>query len=195
MSHDGAARDLVGYARACAAHEVCGGTAPPVPDNAVMSEVHGVFVTLNLHPSGDLRGCIGYPYPVLTLADAVDGAARAACHDPRFADLSPEELDTITVEVTVLTVPRRMVADGPADIPGRIVIGRDGLILECMGRRGLLLPQVPLEQGWDADEYLGHLSMKAGLPPSAWTWSGTELYTFEGKIYREVMPHGDTEEV
>ena len=153
----------------------------------------GVFVTLKTFPDGDLRGCIGIPLPVLSLAEALEEAARSACHDPRFMDLDMSELDDITVEVTVLNVPRAL--DCPKDeIPSRIVIGRDGLILSYRGRKGLLLPQVPEEQGWDVMDYLDGICMKAGLPRGTWKEEGSELSTFSGKIFHEVTPYGDITE-
>lgn len=182
-----AGESAVRYARACVRAEVLGTAAPADPG---LGEHRGVFVTLNEHPSGDLRGCIGYPYPVMSLGEAIDGAARAACHDPRFPDLSERELDGIVVEVTVLTVPIEIVGL-PGDLRDGIAIGRDGLILEYLGRRGLLLPQVPVEWGWDTDEFLAHLSMKAGLPEDAWSREGARLWRFEGEVFSETVPGGD----
>ncbi len=185
----------VRFASRCVRDEVSGTGDCSPPDEAGFDENRGVFVTLNRHPSGELRGCIGYPYPVMPLSDALSGAARSACHDPRFPDLHPSELDGITVGVTILTVPEELEAEGPEGIPDLVEIGRDGLIIECMGRRGLLLPQVPVEWGWDKIEYLEHLSAKAGLPKDAWTWDGTKLYAFGGTIFSETSPGGEIVEV
>lgn len=187
--------DAVRYASRCIRDEVCGSGDCDPPDGEGFGEDRGVFVTLSLYPSGDLRGCIGYPYPVMPLAEAIAGAARSACHDPRFPDLRPSELGGITVEVTILTVPEELTADGPDALLDLVEIGRDGLIIECMGRRGLLLPQVPVEWGWDREEYLEHLSAKAGLPKDAWRWDGTKLYAFGGTIFSETSPGGDIVEV
>ena len=74
------------------------------------------------------------------------------------------------------------------------MVGRDGLIIDCRGRRGLLLPQVPVEWGWGVEEYLAHLSMKAGLPPDAWTRPDAEISAFRGEIYKETSPRGDVVE-
>ncbi len=153
----------------------------------------GAFVTLKTYPDGELRGCIGIPLPVLPLSEALEEAARSACHDPRFMDLDMSELEDITVEVTILDVPQ--VLDCPkGDIPSRIVIGRDGLIISYRGRRGLLLPQVPEEQGWDVMDYLDGICMKAGLPRGTWRDERSELSTFSGKIFHEVTPYGDITE-
>ena len=183
--------EAVRFARAAVESEVRGASAPDRPANPRFSEMAGAFVTISEYPSHDLRGCIGYPYPVLPLADALEQAARSACHDPRFPDLTEGELGGVTVEVTVLGVPHEIRVDSPGMYPDSIVIGRDGLIIELMGRRGLLLPQVPVEWGWDAMEYLAHLSMKAGLPPDAWTHPAARISAFTGEIYREDFPHGE----
>ncbi len=154
-------------------------------------EPSGAFVTLETYPIRDLRGCIGYPMPVLPLGDAIEQAARSACHDPRFPDLEPSEVPHVTVEVTVLTVPKEVPHDSPEDLLSKIEIGRDGLIIELFGRRGLLLPQVPVEWGWDAREFLDHLSVKAGLPPDAWTSPGARISAFGGDVYSEESPGGE----
>lgn len=164
---------------------------PPLPGS--FSEPAGVFVTLRTHPDGDLRGCIGIPYPVMPLRDALEEAARSACHDPRFPDLSPEEVGSVTVEVTVLDVPKVIECDG-RDLPSRIVIGRDGLMISFRGRRGLLLPQVPVEQGWNQIEYLEALCMKAGLPAGTWRSEGVTVSSFGGRVFHETSPSGTVEE-
>ena len=162
-----------------------------VPDG--FSNPKGAFVTLKTFPEGDLRGCIGIPLPVLPLCDALVEAARAACHDPRFIDLEQSELDRVTVEVTVLDVPH--IIDCPREeLPSNIVIGRDGLIISYRGRRGLLLPQVPEEQGWDVMDYLEGTCMKAGLPRGTWKDERAEISAFSGKVFHEVTPYGDITE-
>lgn len=130
----------------------------------------------------------------MPMGEALELAARAACHDPRFPDLSPEEADSVTVEVTVLTEPEVMEADKD-DLPGVVEIGRHGLIITCRGRRGLLLPQVPVEWGWDAEEFLCNLSLKAGLPPDAWKRADAVIESFEGEIFHERTPYGEIERV
>ena len=178
-------------ARAAAVSETSGAPYETLADG-IFGGPRGVFVTYSTYPSHGLRGCIGYPMPVLPLGEAIEASARAACHDPRFPDLRRRELDSLTVEVTVLTVPEPM--DVPKeDLPGAIEIGRHGLIITCAGRRGLLLPQVPGEWGWDAVEYLENLSMKAGLRPDAWKRPDAEIESFEGEIFHEVSPEGKVE--
>jgi uncharacterized protein, PH0010 family len=177
-------------ARAVARSEVTGRPAEAeMPDR--FSEKKGVFVTISRYPSGDLRGCIGYPEPIFPLREALRMSAAAACHDPRFNDLTKDELDNCTLEVTILTVPERIENNGHQDLLSKIVIGRDGLILELNGRRGLLLPQVASEWGWDTEEFLQHLSNKAGLPINAWKHPDAVIERFQGDIFTEVSPGGD----
>lgn len=162
---------------------------------AGMESPKGVFVTLNTYPGGDLRGCIGYPEPVMPMGEAIiSSAVSAASRDPRFSPVTERETDSITVEVTLLTVPERI--DAPkSELPSKIVIGRDGLIISCRGRRGLLLPQVPGEWGWDQEEYLAQLSVKAGLPPDAWKRPDAEIQWFRGTVFAEETPRGKVSEV
>ena len=137
-----------------------------------------VFVTLRM---GDrLRGCIGTLAPEGDLARTVPRfALRAALEDPRFPALTAQELSECTIEISVLTAPH------PLEDPEEIVIGRDGLILEFGGRRGLLLPQVATEWEFDRTTFLGELSRKAGLPPEAWRQPGAKLWSFQAEVFSE----------
>lgn len=166
------------------------------PDNLpkVFYENRGVFVTLNKKKqSKELRGCIGRPYPVMPLGEAIIvSSINAARDDPRFNPVRPEEIDELIIEVTVLTVPKRINAK-PRDLPGKIVIGRDGLIVAASRCSGLLLPQVAVEHGFDCTEFLCQTSMKAGLMPDAWL-NGAEVYSFEGQIFEEIEPGGGVRE-
>ena len=150
----------------------------------------GVFVTLNTHPEGELRGCIGYPEPVYSLGVALVRAAQGACHDPRFPPLSGEELHQVVVEVTILTIPEELVVDNKMDLPQNIEVGKDGLIVERGPFRGLLLPQVPVEWQWDEETFLCHTCMKAGLNPDCWLDRQTRIYRFQGEIFAEEEPKG-----
>ena len=153
----------------------------------------GVFVTLNkLEGKGHrLRGCIGYPYPVKDLLTAVrESALNAAFDDPRFPPVSKNEMDSILVEVSVLTPPEKIKVEHPRDIPREVVVGRDGLILSRGYRRGLLLPQVAVELGWDSEEFLAQCCYKAGLPPDSWLLDDTEVQRFQAIIYSEDSPRG-----
>ncbi len=186
--------EAVRLARAAVESEVLGTPLEYVPDDGRFLEASGAFVTLSTFPDHDLRGCIGFPMPYFQVGRAIEEAARSACHDPRFPDLRRSELGSVTVEVTILSVPEEIEAETPGDIVSSVVVGRDGLIIDYHGNRGLLLPQVPVEWGWDTEEYLAHLSMKAGLPPDAWTYRGARISSFRGEIFREVSPGGDIAE-
>ncbi len=129
----------------------------------------------------------------MPLSEAVAEAAKAACHDPRFPDLSAEEAGSVTVEVTVLTAPEIVRADSPEGIMDSVRIGEDGLMLDLHGYRGLFLPQVPVEQGWDVRQYLDHLSYKAGLPAGAWRDPEARISRFQGEIFCERVPFGPAE--
>jgi len=156
---------------------------PALKLSPVFDEKRGVFVTLT--EDGELRGCIGLPYPVMPLGEAIVHAATAAAReDPRFPPVGREELDKISVEVTILTVPVTMDGD-PSQRPGHVQVGRHGLIARSRGTSGLLLPQVATEYGWDAKTFLDHTCMKAGLPAGCWTSPSVEILTFEGQIFSE----------
>ncbi|MDW5564118.1 MAG: TIGR00296 family protein [Methanomassiliicoccus sp.] len=150
----------------------------------------GVFVTISSYPGHLLRGCIGFPEPIFSLASAILQAAQHACHDPRFEDLQADELDINVIEVTVLTPPEEIKVGDRRDLPKMVKVGRDGLIAEFGPYRGLLLPQVPVEWGWDAEEFLGQVCMKAGMGPDMWLDRRTTLYRFEGEIFAEESPRG-----
>ncbi len=149
---------------------------PPRPENAELLEERGVFVTLKRHDM--LRGCIGYVLPTVPLYLAVrDMAINSALRDPRFPPVTAAELPAIYIEISVMT-PLQPVAD-----PNEIVVGEDGLVIEAGGRSGLLLPQVAPEQGWNREQFLEGVSMKAGLPPDAYTWKDAKLSKFQAHIF------------
>jgi hypothetical protein len=157
-------------------------------------EKQGVFVTLHTYPDHELRGCIGIPLPVMSLQEATLESAQSVTRDPRFPALQETELDAILVEMTILTKPELIKVKQPKEYPATIDIGRDGLIVEHGFYKGLLLPQVPVEQGWDKEEYLSHTCMKAGLPPDAWFDKNTKISKFQGQIFTEIKPHGPIKE-
>ncbi len=153
----------------------------------------GVFVTLNSVAEGrrELRGCIGFPYPMKPLVEAtIEAAIEAATGDPRFHPVSPDELKHITFEVSVLTPPELIEVEDPKLYPSKIKVGRDGLIIERGFSRGLLLPQVPVEWGWDEEDFLCQCCLKAGLPPDCWLINGTKIYKFQAIIFEETSPNG-----
>lgn len=148
----------------------------------------GVFVTLNLN--NDLRGCIGFPLPK-RLSDALPEAAiAAATEDPRFSPVEPHELDSITFEVTILTPPAEIIVDDPQELLSKIKVGRDGLIIRQGHHSGLLLPQVPVEYGWNEEKFLEHTCQKAGLPSNCWKEKSTQIFSFKGIIFKEEKPNG-----
>lgn len=150
----------------------------------------GVFVTINTHPEGDLRGCIGYPSPYFPLAKAIVKAAEGATEDPRFPPLAEGELERIVVEVSVLTPLELLQAKKPKQLPALVRVGTDGLEVRQGAARGLLLPQVPIEWGWDAEEFLAQTCVKAGLMPDAWLEPDTRFYRFQSEIWTETRPRG-----
>jgi uncharacterized protein (TIGR00296 family) len=160
----------------------------------VFHEKQGVFVTLHTFPDHDLRGCIGIPLPVMPLQEAIRESAQSVTRDPRFLPLKEEELDAILVELTILTKPELIRIKEPKEYLKNIEIGKDGLIVEQGFYKGLLLPQVPIEQGWDIEEYLSHSCIKAGLLPDAWFEKTTKISKFQGQIFTEVKPHGPIQE-
>jgi hypothetical protein len=156
----------------------------------------GVFTTLNkVTATGkELRGCIGLPYPVKPLAEAVvTSAISSAVEDPRFPPVSQSELGEIVVELSVLTPPQYIAVKKPSDYPKEVGVGVDGLIVERGGRSGLLLPQVPVEWGWDAEEFLTQCCLKAWLPPDSWLNEGTRISKFQAIIFEEKEPRGEVE--
>ena len=154
-------------------------------------EKRGAFVTLHTYPENNLRGCIGFPEPIFSLASALVRAAQHACHDPRFPDLEEYELDNVTVEVSILTLPEEIMASDPQSIIDAVRVGIDGLIVEHGQLRGLLLPQVPVEWGWDTKEYLAQTCVKAGMNPDMWLDKHTRLYTFQAEVFSEETPRGN----
>ncbi len=165
------------------------------PSNPLLKEPRGVFVTLYKHPSKELRGCIGFPLPTYPLVEAtVKAAIASATEDPRFPPVRLDELKELVVEVSVLTRPEEVQYTRPEELPRKIVIGRDGLIIEAEGRGGLLLPQVPIEYGWDAEEFLTHLCIKAGLPPTYWITGKARILRFSAQVFAEKEPRGEVVE-
>jgi uncharacterized protein (TIGR00296 family) len=154
----------------------------------------GVFVTLNKIKGAqkNLRGCIGYPYPIKPLVEAVkDVAIAAAFDDYRFQKLSKNEVNEVIIEVSVLTPPELLKLANPQDFPSVIKVGEDGLIVQRGDRSGLLLPQVPIEWGWDAEEFLSQCCIKAGLPPDNWLLKETRVQKFQAIIFAEQTPKGE----
>ncbi len=156
------------------------GDRPVLPQTTspVFSQPCGVFVTLNRQ--GRLRGCIGYLDAVKPLLESVqEMAVAAAFRDPRFPPLREEELADLDIEISVLS-PMRQIKDIE-----EIQVGRDGLYLERGVCRGLLLPQVATQYGWDRLTFLRQTCCKAGLPENAWEDPSTRIYAFTANILHE----------
>ncbi|MCG3217885.1 MAG: TIGR00296 family protein [Candidatus Heimdallarchaeota archaeon] len=154
----------------------------------VLKEPRGVFVTLRKERGGKktLRGCIGMPYPVKPLGEAViESAINAAVKDPRFPKVELEELSEINLEITILTVPEKMVTEKPEDRVKEIIIGKHGLIVQFKELKGLLLPQVPVEWNWDEKKFLENTCRKASLPNDYWKREDVKFFRFEGQIFEE----------
>jgi uncharacterized protein (TIGR00296 family) len=191
MFSDAEGRKAIEIARAVIENHVRGESLPRIDPPESFRRESGVFVTLTTHPRDDLRGCIGYPEPVAPLIEALrDSALSAASKDPRFPPVRPAELDMIKVEVSLLTPPEEMKVSKTTDLPGEVSVGSDGLIVQRDWARGLLLPQVPVEWGWDAEEFLSQTCMKAGLSPDAWHQPGTRVFRFQAEVFSEVEPRG-----
>ncbi len=143
--------------------------------NPTFRSEKGVFVTLKKR--GELRGCIGFVEPLFPLAEAVIRAAvYAASEDPRFLPVSRDELKGLEYEISVLT-PLRKIGN-----PRLVQVGRHGLVVSQGNNKGLLLPQVPIENHWDRETFLNQACLKAGLPPDAWK-KGAELFIFEAIVF------------
>ena len=169
---------------------------PRVAMPARFDEKGGVFVTLRTHPERELRGCVGYPEPVLPLCKALPDAARAAAYrDTRFAPVERAEMAALVVEASLLTRPRRLAMRPPRDIAAQVEVGRHGLMVDRGMLRGILLPQVAVEHGWDTERFLNEASLKAGLSPDSWLTDGTEVSVFEAFLFEEREPGGTVEAV
>jgi hypothetical protein len=138
----------------------------------------GAFVSLHKH--GQLRGCIGTFDTSRPVVEQVrQMAVAAATRDSRFAPMTDAELDAVDIEISVLTPPRR-ISD-----PGEINVGEHGLVISRGWKRGVLLPQVATEYGWDRETFLQHTCLKAGLPEDAWTEPETEIQVFSAQVFGE----------
>ncbi len=154
----------------------------------------GVFVTLNsiFDNRVSLRGCIGRPYPTSPLVEAtIDSAVDSAINDPRFPAITPKELDSIIVDLSVLTPPKKIEYSKPEELLDLVKVGRDGLIASRGMFRGLLLPQVPIDWKWDTKEFLEHTCNKAGLSKDMWKDPETEFMSFQAEIFGEEKPRGN----
>lgn len=148
-----------------------------------LDEELGVFVTLN--KKSNLRGCIGYAEPIKPAIDAtMEVALAAAFNDPRFNEVSENEFDDLEFEVTVLTKPEIIEVAHYNQYFDEIEIGRDGLIIQKGYARGLLLPQVAVENAFTIEDFLEHTCMKAGISADSWMDESCDVYKFQGQIFK-----------
>jgi AmmeMemoRadiSam system protein A len=176
---------LVRLARSVIEAALDTGQKETLPDDisAAILEKGGCFVTL--HKKGALRGCIGTIEPVQSLVKGVEeNAINAAFKDPRFSPLNVEELTDIELEVSVLTVPKKLVFKDPQDLKHQLKPGVHGVILSNGWQRSTFLPQV-WEQLPDTELFLRHLSEKAGLPGDGWQDPKTEIEVYEAIYFSE----------
>ncbi len=143
-----------------------------------LQTVCGAFVTL--HTGGELRGCIGNIRGIDPLTEGVRELARSsAFHDPRFPPLRAGELETLTIEISVLSPLEK------AASPDEVEVGTHGLLIRSKNRSGVLLPQVPVEQGWNRKQFIRQTCRKAGLPPDCVDRDETELFLFTAIVFAE----------
>ena len=145
--------------------------------SAELHRVSGAFVSL--HVEEDLYGCIGSIYPEKPLFLTVqEMAIQAAMGDPRFPDLKGSDLPHTDIEVSILSALTPIRA-------GDVKVGTHGLLLAKGSRRGLLLPQVPVQYGWKRGEFLTQLCLKAGLPDNAWRTKDAQLLAFTAEVFSD----------
>ena len=168
---------LLALAREALEARVAGDGPPDVVCTGPLALQCGVFVSI--HRGDDLRGCIGHltvDSPIGRTIAHLGGAV--ADRDPRFPPVTPDELPRLHIEISLLT-PERPIAS-----IDEIDVGRHGLIVERGRARGLLLPQVAIEQAWDRETFLDHTCIKAGLPCDAWR-AGARILVFEACVFSE----------
>jgi len=169
---------LLGIARGAILAHLGLAPAPALPGDGPLGEERGAFVTV--HVASDLRGCIGTFRPMGSLAATVARmAVSAASEDPRFRPISAAEVARLEVAVSALG-PAHPLAD-----PRSVAVGREGLIVRRGFNRGTLLPKVAAEHGWDAEEFLKHTCLKAGLPPRAWEEPDVTIEAFDAEEFGE----------
>ncbi len=193
MLTDGEGEIAVRFSRAISESAVLTGSykAPDIKLPPVFEKKAGAFVTVQTFPARELRGCIGIPEPIYTLRQAIlNSAVDAVLSDPRFEPVSESELPSLIFELTVLSPPEPIVSKTRWDLPSSVDIGKHGLIIERGRFRGLLLPQVAVEEKWSSEEFLSMTCWKAGLPEDAWHDTRVSVYRFEGEVFSEEAPKG-----
>ena len=191
-------KSLIQFARENIENFLKTGTKTPIPEKfkELFLDKYGAFVTLNRYKvSGNpLRGCIGFIEPIYPLYEVVHKVSiSSAIEDPRFSPVTLGEMDNIVIELSILTPPKLIEVNEPKEYLSKINIGRDGLIAERGGRRGLLLPQVPVDhdRNWDVETFLRHTCNKAWLPEDSWKEKSTKIYSFQAILFEELEPRGE----
>jgi len=157
-----------------------------IPDSLKkeFKEERGVFVSLYVQDT--LIGCIGFPEPIMSLAEGVASAAKsAAFEDPRFPPLKKEQMKDLRVELSVLSKPEEIEVKKPSEYLEKVKVGVDGLVIRDEFGAGLLLPQVATEWGWEPKEFLTNTCRKAGLEPDCWNNMKRNVYKFQAQIFTE----------
>jgi len=150
----------------------------------------GAFVTIKGRDN-ELLGCIGRPYPSDTLLEnVIHSAVDAAYYDPRFPPLDPKRADSVLIEVSILSQPELVDFKTPDELLKSIKVGRDGIIVEWALGSGLLLPQVPVEEKWNVEEYISYGCLKAGADKNLWRRGNLRVYRFTATVFSETEPNG-----
>jgi AmmeMemoRadiSam system protein A len=171
---------LLQVARESMTAHVLGRSAAPADAPVALPDASGVFVTIKRR--GELRGCLGTLQCRAGLAQEVSRCARdSASEDPRFPRVTRAELPDLTLEVSILGPLEQI---DPRE-PDAVVVGRHGLVVEDGRRRGLLLPQVPVEWGWTREQFLKQTCTKAGLAEDCWSSGAARVYRFEAEVFGE----------
>lgn len=187
---------LVKLARLAAKQWILEGTRLKAiePKPAQVETVTGAFVTVKTKTGDEssLRGCIGYPIGFKPLVEEViDLAKSSTMEDPRFPPVKKDEFPELVFEVTIMTPPQLIEYENPQDLLAQISVPGDGLIVEYKGYKGLLLPQVPVEQNWNKEEFLSFTCRKAHLPTDIWKKEKITVQKFQGVIFSEESPNGE----
>jgi len=170
-------KQLLGLARKTIEAASQGHPLPSVPDGEIFREKGGVFVTLK--KNGMLRGCIGHFRGIGSIGETVIGmASSAAVNDPRFRAVQCDEVDDVSISISLLSP---MTVTSAKDVEP----GRHGVYVRSGRYSGTLLPQVASEEGWDRETLLSHTCMKAGLHPDAWRTGNLEIFTYTAEVFGE----------
>ena len=182
---------LVGLSRSSIAYFIknLAPIKPPKTQFPELLEKRGIFCTILTYPENSLRGCIGMIDSDKSLISTVIETSCSATQDSRFLPLKEEELNKITIELTILGKMEKILVYEPRDFLREIRIGRDGLYLKYHYNCGIFLPQVPVEQKWDVKTYLSELCMKSGMNEDAWITKPIKLYKFQAQIFSESEPN------